>query len=214
LTEGREENAEATIDVEGSRETKNSGDLRRRVARLVAELQEQLISRRKLGEGPLERRLPLVALETLLGLGALARGHIGDVHVGCESQGESAAEGPLGIRFTCRLPAHPPEHLTLTLQAQAPGNYDQPGRESSVSIRGELAKPVEVILLKPLEHLGIAIHGRVVPAAEGPADVEEEGRCLGKEPLPSLLAPRCGLAGEQRDQLGRKSACHEFTWAP
>jgi hypothetical protein len=214
LTEDREENAEATIDVEWSRETKNPGDLRRRVAGLVAELQEQLISRRKLGEGPLQRRLPLVALQTLLGSGALARGHIGDVHVGCQSQGQSAAERPLGIRFTHRFAAHPPEHLTLALQTQAPGNYDQPRSKSSVSIRGELAKPVEVILLKPLEHISIAIHGRVVPAAKGPAHVEEEGRCLGKEPLPSLLAPRRCLAREQRDQLGRKSACHEVTWAP
>lgn len=60
----------------------------------------------------------------------------------------------------------------IMIEAEAAHDNNEPGRESRSAVSPEGTQPAEVVLAKPLEKVGVAIHDLVVPAAAGTGDMQ------------------------------------------
>jgi hypothetical protein len=68
----------------------------------------------------------------------------------------------------------PPVRLTVEIQTQSSAYDDQPGRESTSTIRREPPQPPTVVTPKPFQDERVRVHRAVVAASERMGDMKDE----------------------------------------
>ena len=96
----------------------------------------------------------------------------------------------------------------VVIDTEAAGGDNQPGREAGRPVGAKGAKAAKVVFTDAFEHVGVAIHHGIVPAAEGIGDLEKEGTIGGDKPLPRQLPGRVVRGGEEAREFGRVGAGH------
>jgi hypothetical protein len=82
------------------------------------------------------------------------------------------------------------------------GHHDEPGREFAAVAGGIASQPAKIIAAELFEQVGVAVHDRVLVAAERTRDVEEQPGMGAEESLPAGFQHSriAGIEGPSRSE--------------
>ena len=192
------------VHVERRREVEEFRDFLRREVVGKAKLQEELIprgqSRELLLKGVAELRLPDGEF--------CAFPRRGDEVVPVDLLGNQVLQPPACGALLIVFPVPPPAVPSpIEVEAQAPGDDDEPCRELTSWIQREFAKTRAILLTKVLEDVRVRIHRVVMRRRDGPRHVEEETGMLSDECTPrgiDVVTAVLNVRGQEARERARK----------
>jgi len=164
-----------TIRVEAVGEPEVACDLRHGETILVAQLDHQAIGRGKRLHCRLERMVDLVESHRVLGAARrVADGREVDVVADEIDQSSACDQIQVVFRAVPTRPSRSAVSLPMMIETQALHHDHEPGRELTASIGDEGVQAAALILPKPLQHVRVAVHDRVVVTTQAACDMQQQ----------------------------------------